>query len=58
MFVYMLLLPEEQTEETWKTSEKQIPCGNQEALDRKVLSIGIRKGNDTLTEAELYTELC
>jgi len=38
IFIYMLLLPEGQTGETWKPSKKECSLRNREALDTKVLS--------------------
>jgi hypothetical protein len=35
----MLLVAERQTGETWEPLKKQRSLGNQEALDRKVLSL-------------------
>jgi hypothetical protein len=41
-----------------KTSDKQCACGNQRALDIKVLSLGPEGGNHMLTGAELCSEVC
>jgi hypothetical protein len=44
-FIYMLLLPEGQTEVAWEPSKRQFSFGSQRVLDINILSLGLWRGN-------------
>jgi hypothetical protein len=56
VFIYMLLLTEEQTGETWEPSKMHCSFGNRGILDRKVLSLVLLASTEVTDTAERHLQ--